>query len=123
MPAPATATSSSQAQSAASSQITLNLQEMLGTLFMVLTEKEVTVIKKRFALFGQPKQTLEKIGKHFKVTRERIRQIESIALSKLRRTVFRFVRKRGQWRLRRRQRMRDERTHRLAQCCRVDVTT
>ncbi len=54
---------------------------------MVLTEKEVTVIKKRFALFGQPKQTLEKIGKHFKVTRERIRQIESIALSKLRRTV------------------------------------
>ena len=54
---------------------------------MVLTEKEVTVIKKRFALFGQPKQTLEKIGKHFKVTRERIRQIESIALSKLKRTV------------------------------------
>jgi len=54
---------------------------------MVLTEKEVTVIKKRFALFGQPKQTLEKIGKQFKVTRERIRQIESIALSKLRRTV------------------------------------
>ncbi len=45
------------------------------------------VIKKRFALFGQPKQTLEKIGKHFKVTRERIRQIEAIALSKLRRTV------------------------------------
>jgi DNA-directed RNA polymerase delta subunit len=36
---------------------------------------------------GQPKQTLEKIGKQFKVTRERIRQIESIALSKLRRTV------------------------------------
>ena len=54
---------------------------------MVLTEKEVTVVKKRFALFGQPKQTLEKIGKQFKVTRERIRQIESIALSKLKRTV------------------------------------
>lgn len=54
---------------------------------MVLTEKEVTVVKKRFALQGQPKQTLEKIGKQFKVTRERIRQIESIALSKLRRTV------------------------------------
>ena len=68
-------------------QITLNLQELLGNLFMVLTEKEVTVIKKRFALLGQPKQTLEKIGKQFKVTRERIRQIESIALSKLKRTV------------------------------------
>jgi DNA-directed RNA polymerase delta subunit len=65
----------------------MNLQELLQNLFLVLTEKEVTVVKKRFALFGQPKQTLEKIGKHFKVTRERIRQIESIALSKLRRTV------------------------------------
>lgn len=67
--------------------LSLNLQEVLSTLFMVLTEKEVTVVKKRFALFGQAKQTLEKIGKQFKVTRERIRQIESIALSKLRRTV------------------------------------
>ena len=45
------------------------------------------VVKKRFALQGNQKQTLEKIGKHFNVTRERIRQIESIALSKLKRTV------------------------------------
>ncbi|MBI3816433.1 hypothetical protein HY285_02715 [Candidatus Peregrinibacteria bacterium] len=75
------------AQQTASAQLTINLQELLNNLFLVLTEKEVTVVKKRFALFGQPKQTLEKIGKHFKVTRERIRQIESIALSKLKRTV------------------------------------
>lgn len=68
-------------------QISVNLQELLSSLFLVLTEKEVTVIKKRFALMGQPKQTLEKIGKQFKVTRERIRQIESIALNKLKRTV------------------------------------
>ncbi len=86
MSSTATIPASSQTQ-AANPQITLNLQEVLNTLFMVLTEKEVTVVKKRFALFGQPKQTLEKIGKHFKVTRERIRQIESIALSKLKRTV------------------------------------
>lgn len=65
----------------------LNLPAMLDDLFLVLTEKEASVIKKRFALQGQPKQTLEKIGKHFKVTRERIRQIESIAISKLKRTV------------------------------------
>src|SRR5204862_7542413 len=78
---------SSSQQQTAQPQIALNLQELLNNLFLVLTEKEVTVIKKRFALFGQPKQTLEKIGKHFKVTRERIRQIESIALSKLKRTV------------------------------------
>jgi len=72
---------------AANTQLALNLQELLDNLFLVLTEKESTVIEKRFALKGNQKQTLEKIGKHFNVTRERIRQIESIALGKLRRTV------------------------------------
>ncbi len=71
----------------ASTKLAVNLQSLLDDLFMVLTEKESMVIKRRFALQGHPKQTLEKIGKHFKVTRERIRQIEGIALSKLRRTV------------------------------------
>lgn len=80
-------TSSNSTQQGITQQLTLHLPEVLNHLFLVLTEKEVMVIKKRFALFGQPKQTLEKIGKHFKVTRERIRQIESIALSKLKRTV------------------------------------
>lgn len=74
-------------QASASAKISVNLQSLLDDLFLVLTEKEAMVIKRRFALQGQPKQTLEKIGKHFKVTRERIRQIEGIALSKLRRTV------------------------------------
>ncbi len=81
------ATSSSSQQSATTSKVAINLQSLLDDLFMVLTEKEAMVIRRRFALQGQPKQTLEKIGKHFKVTRERIRQIEGIALSKLRRTV------------------------------------
>ncbi len=67
--------------------LSINLQELLSDLFLVLTQKETEVIKRRFALAGQSKQTLEKIGKHFNVTRERIRQIESIALSKLKRTV------------------------------------
>lgn len=74
-------------QKAQSKQLVLDLDELLNNLFLVLTEKEATVIKKRFALQGSQKQTLEKIGKHFNVTRERIRQIESIALGKLRRTV------------------------------------
>ncbi len=69
-----------------SAKLNVNLQELLNDLFLVLTQKESEVIKRRFAMTGQ-KQTLEKIGKHFNVTRERIRQIESIALSKLRRTV------------------------------------
>lgn len=72
---------------AGSGKLAVNLQSLLDDLFLVLTDKEATVIKRRFALQGHPKQTLEKIGKHFKVTRERIRQIEGIALSKLRRTV------------------------------------
>jgi len=81
-------TSNGNAQAASvKSQLNLNLQELLGDLFLVLTQKETEVIKRRFALAGQSKQTLERIGKHFNVTRERIRQIESIALSKLKRTV------------------------------------
>ncbi|MBP9750523.1 MAG: hypothetical protein KBC95_01610 [Candidatus Peribacteraceae bacterium] len=79
------ATANTSVQSAP--KLSVNLQSLLDDLFLVLTEKEATVIRRRFALQGHPKQTLEKIGKHFKVTRERIRQIESIALSKLRRTV------------------------------------
>jgi hypothetical protein len=69
------------------SQLQFNLQDMVSDLFLVLTEKEKEVIKRRFSLTGQARQTLEKIGKHFNVTRERVRQIESIALGKLRRTV------------------------------------
>lgn len=83
----AATTSTVSQQQGASPMLTVNLQDLVQQLFMVLTDKEVTVVKRRFALMGQPKQTLEKIGKQFKVTRERIRQIESIALSKLRRTV------------------------------------
>ncbi len=86
MPSPTTSNGTAQAASA-KSQLSLNLQELLGDLFLVLTQKETEVIKRRFALAGQNKQTLERIGKHFNVTRERIRQIESIALSKLKRTV------------------------------------
>ncbi|MFA7682295.1 MAG: sigma factor-like helix-turn-helix DNA-binding protein [Candidatus Peribacteraceae bacterium] len=69
------------------STLSIKLQDLLDNLFLVLTEKEAKVIDKRFALHGNQRQTLEKIGKHFNVTRERIRQIESIALGKLRRTV------------------------------------
>lgn len=65
----------------------LNLAEIIEDMFMVLTTKEKEVIIKRFSLDNKPKQTLEKIGQMFSVTRERIRQIEKIALGKLRRTV------------------------------------
>jgi hypothetical protein len=65
----------------------LNLTEIIEEMFLVLTTKEKDVIVKRFSLDNKPKRTLEYIGQQFSVTRERIRQIEKIALGKLRRTV------------------------------------
>lgn len=65
----------------------LNLTDIIEDMFLVLTTKEKEVIVSRFSLDNKPKLTLEKIGQKFSVTRERIRQIEKIALSKLRRTV------------------------------------
>lgn len=65
----------------------LNLTAIIEDMLLVLTAKEKEVIIKRFSLDNKPRQTLEKIGQSFSVTRERIRQIETIALGKLRRTV------------------------------------
>lgn len=70
----------------ASSTQALDLQYTIDDLFLVLTAKEKEVTVKRFALDNGDRWTLERIGKKFGVTRERIRQIEKIALSKLRRT-------------------------------------
>lgn len=65
----------------------LDLSSVLEELFMVLSNKEKEVVTQRFSLDNKPKRTLESIGQQFSVTRERIRQIEKIALSKLKRTV------------------------------------
>lgn len=63
----------------------IDLEEVVRELLMVLSDKERAVIIKRFSLDNKPKQTLESIGRSFSVTRERIRQIESSALKKLQR--------------------------------------
>jgi hypothetical protein len=76
-----------QTQGSAAQNVKVNLTDIIEDMFMVLTTKEKEVIIKRFSLDNKPKQTLEKIGQAFSVTRERIRQIEKIALGKLRRTV------------------------------------
>ena len=68
-------------------KVTLSLNDAISHMFMVLSEKERDVITKRFSLDNKPRQTLESIGKKFSVTRERVRQIENIALNKLKRTV------------------------------------
>ena len=60
------------------------LQEQLDSVLDTLSERESGVVKMRFGLTdGQPK-TLDEIGKVYGVTRERIRQIESKTMSKLR---------------------------------------
>ncbi len=62
----------------------LMLQEQLHAVLDTLSEREAGVISMRFGLNdGQPK-TLDEIGKVYGVTRERIRQIESKTMSKLR---------------------------------------
>lgn len=54
---------------------------------LLLTQKERFVVERRFNLDSRERATLEEIGQHFSVTRERIRQIEKNALSKLRRNL------------------------------------
>ena len=60
------------------------LREQLEDVLSTLTEREQKVLKLRFGLEDGRARTLEEVGKEFKVTRERIRQIEAKALRKLR---------------------------------------
>jgi RNA polymerase primary sigma factor/RNA polymerase nonessential primary-like sigma factor len=54
-----------------------------------LPEKEQTVIMSRFGLDGSEAKTLEEIGREMGLTRERVRQIETAALARLRHTIER----------------------------------
>lgn len=60
------------------------LKQVIGTLLNSLTKREAKVLKLRFGIGMRTGYTLEEIGKQFDVTRERIRQIETKALRKLR---------------------------------------
>ncbi|MAH51080.1 RNA polymerase subunit sigma [Candidatus Pacearchaeota archaeon] len=62
----------------------INNIESLNKLLNKLTEREKYIIQHRFGLGLLDAETLEKIGKKYKLTRERIRQIETIAMGKLR---------------------------------------
>jgi len=63
----------------------VELHPLIEGLLIVLSDKEKYIIENRFALNDKRRQTLEQIGQHFGVTRERIRQIEKSALRKLER--------------------------------------
>ena len=60
------------------------LKEQIEDVFSCLTDRERKVLYLRFGLKDGRPRTLEEVGQHFNVTRERIRQIEGKALSKLR---------------------------------------
>ena len=64
-----------------------NLRHELGGLIEVLDDREKKIIFERFGLNGGRPKTLEDVGKNFGVTRERIRQLQNIALAKLRRAL------------------------------------
>jgi RNA polymerase primary sigma factor len=60
------------------------LQEYLGVVLEELNERERQVLVMRFGLADGRIHTLEEVGRHFNVTRERIRQLETKAVAKLR---------------------------------------
>ena len=63
--------------------VTRMLQEMVKTL----DPREATILRYRFGLDGGSEKTLEEVGEKFGVTRERVRQIQNIALRKLRKMI------------------------------------
>jgi len=70
--------------SPAEAVVALNLKEMTDRVMMTLTPREEKVLRMRFGIGVPSDHTLEEVGQHFEVTRERIRQIEAKALRKLR---------------------------------------
>jgi len=64
-----------------------NLLGEVDELLEVLDPRETTIISQRFGLDGGGPRTLENVAKNFGITRERIRQLQNIALAKLRRAL------------------------------------
>ena len=63
---------------------------MLQDMVKHLDEREATILQYRFGLDGGTEKTLEEVGKKFGVTRERVRQIQNLALRKLRKMIERL---------------------------------
>jgi len=62
-----------------------NLRQDVRDILEELEKREAEILTLRFGLDGNKPKTLEEVGRKFKVTRERVRQIQNIALTKLRR--------------------------------------
>jgi len=66
-----------------------NLHGELDGLLSVLDTRERKIIDERFGLTGKTPMTLEEVGREFGVTRERIRQLQNVALTKMRKALRR----------------------------------
>jgi RNA polymerase primary sigma factor len=60
---------------------------MLQDMVKHLDEREATILRYRFGLDGGAEKTLEEVGEKFGITRERVRQIQNLALRKLRKMI------------------------------------
>jgi RNA polymerase primary sigma factor len=65
---------------------------MLEDMVTQLNPREATILRFRFGLDGGNERTLEEVGEKFGVTRERVRQIQNIALRKMRKMIEKFER-------------------------------
>lgn len=63
---------------------------MLAEMLQSLSPREATILEYRFGLDGGRERTLEEVGERFGVTRERVRQIQNMALNKLRKMIEKF---------------------------------
>jgi RNA polymerase primary sigma factor len=61
-----------------------NLRTDLARMIKSLDQREADILRMRFGLDGQDELTLEEVGQKFKVTRERVRQLQNLALQKIR---------------------------------------
>ena len=72
------------AENPADSAAIILLKDKIKDVLESLTDRERSVLEQRFGLVDGYPRTLEEVGRQFKVTRERIRQIEAKALRKMR---------------------------------------
>ncbi|PID70587.1 hypothetical protein CSB37_00660 [bacterium DOLZORAL124_38_8] len=63
--------------------IQVDFPNLMERILGLLSPKEKDVVERRFAIKNHQKETLDKIGKSYSITRERVRQIESVAIQKL----------------------------------------
>src|SRR5476649_3045 len=68
---------------------------MLQDMVKHLDEREATILRYRFGLDGGTEKTLEEVGEKFGVTRERVRQIQNLALRKLRKMIEKLEKEKG----------------------------